>query len=161
MGTLGFSYIGLLYLLMLFIPNILLAKNKPQGYTLIAPQENRFLLISERIGQVLVTVSVLIFTNYNPTVFSAWSSWLIVSVVLMVLYEIAWIRYFSKPTLENFYRPFLLVPVPLASLPVLAFLLLGVYGKVICLIISALILAIGHIGIHVQHYKILSREETG
>jgi hypothetical protein len=32
MGELGFSYIGLIYLLMLFIPNILWTKNKPTDY---------------------------------------------------------------------------------------------------------------------------------
>ncbi len=28
----GFSYVGLIYLLMLFIPNILWSKNKPKDY---------------------------------------------------------------------------------------------------------------------------------
>ncbi len=67
------------------------------------------------------------------------------------LYEAAWVRYFLKPALKNFYKSFLLIPLPLASLPVSAFLLLGIYGKVIWLIISALILGVGHIGIHIQH----------
>ena len=35
----------------------------------------------------------------------------------------------------------------------LAFLLLGVYGKNIFLIISTIILGIGHIGIHLNHKK--------
>jgi len=32
MGHIGFSYIGLIYLLMLFIPNIIWTKHKPAGY---------------------------------------------------------------------------------------------------------------------------------
>jgi len=51
----------------------------------------------------------------------------------------------------------LLIPAPGATLPVAAFLLLGIYGKVIWLIISSVILGIGHIGIHMQHIKRLSR----
>jgi hypothetical protein len=39
----------------------------------------------------------------------------------------------------------------------MAFLLLGIYGKVIWLIISAIIIGIGHIGIHVQHYKAIKQ----
>jgi hypothetical protein len=46
--------------------------------------------------------------------------------------------------------------VPLASLPVIAFLLLGIYGKVIWLIASAILIGIGHIGIHIQHLKKIS-----
>jgi hypothetical protein len=35
----------------------------------------------------------------------------------------------------------------------MAFLLLGIYGKVIWLIASVIVLGIGHIGIHIQHLK--------
>lgn len=31
-GHLGFSYVGLLFLLLLFIPNLIWTKNKPHGY---------------------------------------------------------------------------------------------------------------------------------
>ncbi len=41
-GNLGFSYVGLLFLLMLFIPNIMWTKRKPQGYT--DESENKILL---------------------------------------------------------------------------------------------------------------------
>ena len=53
----------------------------------------------------------------------------------------------------DFYRPLFGIPVPGATLPVAAFLLLGIYGKVIWLIIASMILGIGHIGIHLQHIK--------
>lgn len=32
-GHLGFSYIGLIFLILLFVPNIIWARRKPQGYT--------------------------------------------------------------------------------------------------------------------------------
>jgi hypothetical protein len=54
---------------------------------------------------------------------------------------------------KKFYRSFYGIPVPGASLPVMAFLLLGIYGKVIWLIVSAVMIGVGHIGIHIQHLK--------
>ena len=152
LGHLGFSYIGLIYLLMLFIPNIIWSKNQPINYD--TTEENKILLLFERVGQVCCTFSVLIFNDFNITSFSIWTLWLIISFLLMILYEICWIRYFTNEyTEKNFYRSFCGIPVPLASLPVMAFLLLGIYGKVIWLIASAIIIGIGHIGIHIQHLK--------
>lgn len=152
LGHLGFSYVGLVYLLMLFIPNLLWTKNQPIDYN--PEQENKVLLVFERIGQVLVTCTVVIFKDFNINTISIWSIWLIVSFIIMLLYELSWIRYFSSEhTEKSFYRSLFGIPVPLASLPVMAFLLLGIYGKVIWLIISIIILGIGHIGIHLQHIK--------
>ncbi|CAH2717423.1 hypothetical protein BACCIP111895_04615 [Neobacillus rhizosphaerae] len=152
LGHLGFSYIGLIYLLMLFIPNIIWSKNQPIDYDYT--QENKILLLFERVGQICCSCSVLIFSDFNIASFSAWSFWLLASFLLMILYEICWVRYFTNEyTEENFYRSFYGIPVPLASLPVTAFLLLGIYGKVVWLIASSIILGIGHIGIHIQHLK--------
>lgn len=44
-GHLGFSYVGLLFLSALFIPNIIWTKNLPQGYT--SENENKILLAFE------------------------------------------------------------------------------------------------------------------
>ncbi len=151
-GHLGFSYVGLIYLLMLWIPNVIWSKNKPIDYD--STHENKILVLFERVGQVCCTGSIMIFSDYNIAAFSPWSSWLIASFLLMILYEISWVRYFiNEHTEENFYRSFFGIPVPGASLPVMAFLLLGIYGKVIWLIMSAIIIGIGHIGIHIQHIK--------
>jgi hypothetical protein len=45
------------------------------------------------------------------------------------------------------------VKVAGATLPVLAFLLLAIYGKNIILGIAVVILGIGHIGIHLMHRR--------
>jgi hypothetical protein len=159
-GTFGFSYIGLIWLLLLFVPNLLWAKKRPDGYDELAKSENKVLLVFERVGQAAVVCSALVFSDYNPTAFSGWTAWLIASAILMLLYEAAWVRYFISPTLKTFYGRLLFIPVPLASLPVLAFLLLGLYGKVLILIASAVILGVGHIGIHGQHIRRLKRKTT-
>ena len=55
---------------------------------------------------------------------------------------------------ENiFFVPEVGIPVAGATLPVVAFLLLGIYGRNIFLIISTIVLGIGHIGIHLNHKK--------
>lgn len=152
LGHFGFSYVGLIFLLMLFIPNLIWTKNQPQGYTY--KNENKFLLLCERIGQVAVTCTALIFSDFNLKALSAWSLWLAAAFFLMILYELWWIRYFkSQRTQADFYSSFLIIPVAGATLPVAAFFLLSIYGKVIWLAISVIILGIGHIGIHLCHKK--------
>lgn len=150
----GFSYVGLIYLLMLTIPNIIWTKNQPQDYEKYVGNENRTLLALERVGQVLVSCAVLIFSDYNLRSWSNWSWWLVISFSLMVLYEIYWIRYFrSERSMLDFYSSLFGIPVAGATLPVSAFLLLAIYGKNIVLGIAIVILGIGHIGIHLAHRK--------
>ncbi len=152
LGHFGFSYVGLIFLLMLTVPNLIWTKNQPQGYDF--KNENKILLWLERIGQVLVSCIVLVFSDFNLHGWSVWSIWLIVAFIIMILYECWWLRYFkSEKTLSDFYSSFAGVPVAGATLPILAFFLLGIYGKVIWLMIAVLILGIGHIGIHLQHRK--------
>ncbi len=113
----------------------------------------------ERIGEVLVSCFVLIFSDYNINEITLWSLWLLVSFVFMILYEIYWVRYFkSQRLLKDFYSSLFGIPVAGATLPVFAFLLLGIYGKNIFLIISAIVLGIGHIGIHINHYNEIKQE---
>ncbi len=112
----------------------------------------------ERVGEVLTTCCALLFSDFNWQGFSVWSLWLAAAFFLMVLYEVWWIRYFrSERRLEDFYSSLLGIPLAGATLPVLAFLLLGIYGKVIWMLIAGIILGIGHIGIHLQHYRNISR----
>lgn len=152
----GFSYVGLIYLIMLFVPNLFWTKYKPENYDKYVKNENKILKIFEGIGQVLVTCIVLIFKDFNGLL-SVWTIWLVLSFLFMVLYEIYWVRYFkSERTLQDFYSSLLGIPVAGATLPVVAFLLLGIYGKNLLLIIAAILLGIGHIGIHMTHKKEIS-----
>ena len=47
----GFSYIGLIFLMMLMIPNIIWTKNKPKNYNNYVKNENKILLLFQRIGE--------------------------------------------------------------------------------------------------------------
>ena len=150
----GFSYVGLVFLVMLMLPNIIWTKNQPKDYEKYAHNENKVLLVFERAGEVLVSCAALVFSDFNIKPWSHWSWWLVVSFALMILYEVYWIRYFrSEKTMRDFYSGILGIPVAGATLPVLAFLLLAIYGKNIILGVAVVILGIGHIGIHLMHRK--------
>lgn len=152
MGHLGFSYVGLIFLLMLFIPNIIWTRHPMKDYN--PKNENKVLRVFERVGQVLVSCTVLIFSDFNIHGSFVWNIILILATLIMIAYECWWIRYFkSERMLKDFYSSFLGVPVAGATLPIIAFLLLSIYGKVIWLTISVIILEIGHIGIHIIHRK--------
>lgn len=150
---LGFSYIGVIFLAMLFVPNIIWAKNQPQGYEESSKKENKILLLLERIGEVLAC-SILVFSDCNIRIRSIWLFWLILCFLLLILYECYWVRYFkSNRTLMDMYASFAGFPVAGASLPVIALFCLGVYALNIFIILTSVILGIGHIGIHLAHRK--------
>ena len=148
----GFSYVGFIFLLMLLVPNIIWTKHKPENYERYVKNENKILGMLERIGEVLVCVSALIFADFNLRKPNAWIIWLVLAVVAMLLYEGYWIRYFhSEQKMTDFYSSFAGAPVAGASLPVIAFFLLGIYRSNIFLLLATIILGIGHIGIHLKH----------
>lgn len=150
----GFSYVGLIFLIMLTVPNMIWLKNQPKDYQRYAKRENKLLLFLERIGQVLVACLLLIFSDFNVQPVSPWLLWLIGALVLMVLYEMYWIRYFrSAKTMKDFYGSLLGIPVAGATLPVAACVLIAIYGRNPLLLVAVAILGIGHIGIHLNHMK--------
>ena len=150
----GFSYIGLAWLAMLTIPNLIWTKKKPRDYERYAGHENRVLVALERVGEVLVSTAALVFSDFNLRPWTPWSLWLVLSFLLMALYEAYWVRYFrSGRTMRDFYRAFAGIPVAGATLPVAAFFLLGVYGRNLPMLVSSVILGVGHIGIHLAHAK--------
>ena len=159
----GFCITGVVFLLMLFVPNIMWArKGKPIGYDESAKKENKVLLMFERIGQVIVSTSLVIFPALNPKVMvlvdGLYFEWKIIiwmmALALMILYECYWIKYFkSSKTMKDYYSSFLGFPLAGATLPVMAVLLVGIYSENIIIICAAIILGIGHIGIHYMHKK--------
>ena len=157
MGHLGFSYTGLLFLVLLMVPHLLWARRPPEGYS--GEGENRVLLLLERAGEVCASCSLLIFSDLNPRREAGlWNLWLAAALALMGLYEYWWIRYFrSERKLEDFYGSLWGIPVPGAVLPVAALAVMGIYGKVIWVLLSAAILGVGHIGIHLRHRREIIR----
>lgn len=145
---LRFSLIGAIYLMMLMIPNLIWTKHQPDGYD--PADEPKWLLWLERMGEISVSACAL-FLIHDGTYGSL--AWLILSMLCMLLYELFWIRYFKDPTLSRFYGSMFHIPLPGASLPLLAFLFYGIYTHHIALLMAVLIMAIGHLGIHLHHAK--------
>lgn len=151
----GFSIAGVIFLAMLFIPNVIWGQKLPDGYKELSQDENPVLLGFERVGEVAATICAAVFVS--PSGYSLpWLYWLIACFGLMVLYEIAWIRYFKGGRkLQLMFSPLGIIPIPLASLPVVALALLGIWCQSPLTIVAAVILGIGHIGIHAGHLKAL------
>ena len=78
----GFSYIGVIWLIMLFVPNMIWTKNKPQDYEKYTEGENKVLLALERIGQFIVTPVALIFSDFN---FKGWNFWVVMLLISFFL----------------------------------------------------------------------------
>ena len=150
---LGFSPISLLFLAMLFVPNIMWARHLPEGYAEISKNKSRVLLALERVGEVATSCCAVIFVCPQGLSFP-WVLWLCAAFLLMVLYEIAWARYFADSgKLVDMYAPLGPISIPLASLPVVAFLLLGMWYASPIAVAAAIVLGVGHIGIHLKHVR--------
>ena len=61
--------------------------------------------------------------------------------------------------MSDFYSPILGIPVAGATLPVLAVLLFAAYCKNPLLLVSGIVLGIGHIGIHIGHRRALEKKD--
>ena len=149
---LGFSWLGALFLLGLTVPNLAWTRHRPQGYD--PSREDRRLALLEQTGQVWVTGGTLLNRDIAWRPWSGWSWWLAGAAALMTLYEIWWARYFrSSRTMADFTAGLLGVPVAGASLPVAAFFLRGIYGRVWWMLPGVVVLGIGHIGIHLGYRR--------
>lgn len=156
-GTLGFSIAGLVFLLIILVPNLLYLKFPPHNK--ITMKENRVLVVFERIGQVACAICLLIFSDLNIGEPSRWNLWAVAAGLLIFLYLICWYRYFAgEHIVYDLTRPLMgFIPVPLATLPVAALLCLALYAHLIWLFIASIILGIGHIGITWQYWKAVKR----
>lgn len=155
----GISVVGIVFLLMLFTPNIIWSKNQPQGYEEASKRENKVLLALERAGEALVSTLVLIDRRLDSFSLSPRLGYLMLALILMVLYELYWRKYFrSSRTLADMYSDYCGFPLAGASLPVFAVFLLGIYACNVFLTAAAVILGIGHIGIHLMHKKDIEKK---
>ncbi len=96
----GFSYVGLVFLIMLMVPNLLWTKHKPKDYEKYVGSENKVLLAFERVGEVLVSAAALVFADFNWKPWSAWSWWLVAAFILMLV----WTLVLSIRNLKRFDR---------------------------------------------------------
>lgn len=150
----GFSVLGTIFLLLFILPNLFWTRNQPVDYAQYAKKQKPILLLLERVGEVCVSVLAVVSADLRWLGKSPQMIWLLLATLLILLYEVYWVRYFqSAKTMSDFYRDLLGVPVTGATLPVMAFVCLSIYGRNPLLFAAAVVLGIGHIGIHRAHQK--------
>lgn len=136
----GFSPLGLAVGLAVLAPNLLLVWFPPR---VPVPQAHvpRLLGWIERAGQALCLV-VPAITSHGELV--GW--WALPVFVALAGYYALWARYlFTGRVGATLYRPWWVVPVPMAILPVVAFLSTAAWLSNPWIAIAATILAVGHI----------------
>lgn len=156
----GFSYIGCIFLLMLYVPNVISIKRLSDGWRQLQEKEDRILHLLERVGEVGLTMLLPVTKNLNVKL-NLWLIWLAAAFAVMVLYEIWWYRYFkSRRRAEDLLSGMFSVPVAGASLPAIALALLAIYGKSLHVMLFVIPFAVGHIKIFLQHKKELEDKES-
>jgi hypothetical protein len=155
---LGFSYIGLIIVAVVLLPNLLFVifppKNIPNGLEDV----NLFFTIIERIGIIAFIVILLTsnvsFINLNFNLF------LLLMILCIVIYYVLWLRYVLKgQDFSLLFIPLLFIPMPMAIFPVCYFLFASLWINSIYLTITTLIFAIGHFAnswnsyLHIKSFK--------
>jgi hypothetical protein len=79
---------------------------------------------------------------------------LFLMIMVITLYYAGWLRYLLGGRAEVlFYRSMLGIPLPMAVMPVVYFLLAAAWLNSIWLLISALILGVGHITVTLRNFQ--------
>ncbi len=154
-----FLNVVLIYI-MLFTPNTLWTKRKPENYGKYAQRENKVLLAFERVGEVLVCARVLIF-------------WISISGGQSGSYGLRppfYACFYMKRTGFGISGATGQWRTSTAALPVSPWLALrfrcvhfSFWGSTanIFLLISTVLPGIGHIGIHIQHRNQILQKNQG
>ncbi|WP_194409679.1 hypothetical protein [Microbacterium cremeum] len=136
----GFSPLGLVVALCVLAPTLLLVWFPPQ-VPVPAAHVPRALGLLERAGQALCVVVPAITL---PGRLIGW--WAVPAVVALVGYYALWARYLlDGRTATALYRPWWVLPVPMAILPVLVILSTAAWLSNPWIAVAGVILAAGHI----------------
>lgn len=140
----GFSPLGLLVSAAVLAPNLLMIRFPPRD-GLPDARPPRPLVWLERVGQALcIAVPALV----APGPLAPW--WSVAVALALLLYYGLWARYLRRGrTAALLYRSLWGVPVPMAILPVLAFLAASAWLGSGWIAVAALVLAAGHIPVAV------------
>ena len=141
-----FSLWGFLTVIFILLPNFLFVFFTPQNIPQIKPCKNIF-TIFEKTGRfwVLVFISIKIGTfefGFNSK--EIFIIWMFTTLFLVLCYWLLWVRYILKGRqFKNLFDK-VIIPVPMAVLPVLVFLVTCIFTLNIMILIFAILFAIGH-----------------
>jgi hypothetical protein len=139
----GFSYIGLAILLIIFAPNLLYIKYSPKDIPGNMKDVSILFTALERAGQAAFFIILILSKNNYQNI--KVNMWFVLMMLSIVIYYGLWIRYVVKGKYFSLlFSPLWIIPIPMAIFPVLAFGFAALLGKSIYLGITVVVFAIGH-----------------
>lgn len=139
----GFSYIGLIVVCVILLPNLLFMAFPPQNVPLGLKGGNILLTVMERAGQVgFIIIPIISYSYFSGIAFNIFTGIMIFSAIM---YYGLWIRYFVRG--REFYllfKPLGVIPVPMAVFPIIYMLFSAIWLRHMWLGAAAVIFAVGH-----------------
>lgn len=136
---------GIIIPVLIMVPNIiyyLIIRNKSDisSSNKSAPT---LIKIIENIGRLGILITPLFYSLNLDNSFSIY--FLLLCLLFLLLYYVAWLRYFMSGSNQIDLRKSLLIPLPLAVYPSLSLICSSYLLSSIPMLISSLVFAIGHI----------------
>ena len=154
MFTPGFSLAGLAVSLAVLAPNLALVWAPPRDRTAITVKVPLPVSALERVGQVGCLVLPAISGTRGHV-----DAWLVLVVLLVATYHGLWVRYLrTGRRAAQLFAPLGPVPVPMAVVPVLAFLVAAIWLSTWPLAVASALLAVGHVTTAARTAHALARE---
>lgn len=154
MITLGFSLAGLAVSLAVLAPNLALVWAPPRDWSAIRVTVPLPVSALERVGQIGCLVLPAISGTHGHV-----DPWLVLLVLLVAIYHGLWVRYLlTGRRTAQLYAPLGPVPVPMAVVPVLAFLVAAIWLTTWPLAVAGALLAVGHLTTAARTAHALARE---
>lgn len=152
----GFSIIGTMIAIAIFIPNLLMIKFPPNNVPKDSKDVGIIFTVLERIGQVgCILILVISKNNFEKLTINIWA---IFMGLCILTYYFLWGRYVVKgQEYKLLWEPLSFIPIPMAVFPVGAFLFAAFLGKSIWLGILVVFLGIGHFANSWYSYKELKK----
>lgn len=152
----GFSVIGTIIAIAIFIPNLLMIKFPPNNAPKVLKDGGIIFTIFERIGQVgCILVLIISKNNFEKLTINIWAVFM---GFCILIYYFLWARYIVKgQEYKLLWEPLSFIPIPMAVFPVGAFLFAAILGKSIWLGILVVFLGIGHFANSWYSYKELKK----
>ena len=149
----GFSITGLLFAIIILAPNLLMIVLPPHNVPAELSDAGIVFTILERVGQIAcLLILVISKTNFQNRSISLW---FILSAICIACYYGLWIRYVATGRdFASLFNP-VLIPIPMAVLPVLAFGFMAIWGKSIWLGFADVLFAVGHIANSWTTYNVI------
>lgn len=141
-----FNVFGLIFILIIMIPNIIFAIQCKDGFG--NKRTNKYVEVMEQVGRFGCFGFMIV--NIPGTWFGWWSDeafslYLIVDAVLVMLYCAVWMICFKKNSLFR--------ALALSVIPSILFFFSGIMSRSVLLIIAAIVFAPSHIAISYRNAK--------